>query len=257
MAHTTCRTAFTLVELLVVIGIIATLVAILLPTLNSARASARSVQCLSNQKQVFTSVLLYVSDNDSSLPYAWAPNNELVNRTLRLYLNQDEKRGSIAEASQCPAALIEETEPFFTTYGVNLGTFIFSPDYVVPPRPTEKISSVPRSTEIFAFGDVNQVKETGGNPNGGSHEFVYFTDLTNAAPDGFVYQPDEVSEIDASAPLPTVNNVDIVGRPGAFRYRHGSSVSETQGSANVVFHDGHAENLKIGQLTQQNVAVTY
>lgn len=55
--------AFTLIELLVVVAIIATLIAILLPSLSAAREQARVSVCLSNMRQIVMAGSTYVSDN--------------------------------------------------------------------------------------------------------------------------------------------------------------------------------------------------
>jgi len=63
---------FTLVELLVVIGIIALLISILLPALNKARAAAQLVQCSSNMRQLAAAVFIYQSENNGSYPPPWS-----------------------------------------------------------------------------------------------------------------------------------------------------------------------------------------
>ena len=59
---------FTLVELLVVIGIIALLISILLPSLAKARQSAIDVACQSGMRQAFTAIAMYIQDNRGAYP---------------------------------------------------------------------------------------------------------------------------------------------------------------------------------------------
>lgn len=60
--------AFTLVELLVVIGVISVLIAILLPALNKAREAAKGVACLSNLRQLGQALTLYAGANRMHYP---------------------------------------------------------------------------------------------------------------------------------------------------------------------------------------------
>jgi prepilin-type N-terminal cleavage/methylation domain-containing protein len=69
------QSAFTLVELLVVIGIIAVLIGILFPALRRARESAQRVQCLSNMRQIAGAIIAFANDHNGKMPSAatWTP----------------------------------------------------------------------------------------------------------------------------------------------------------------------------------------
>ncbi len=65
--------AFTLVELLVVIGIIAVLIGVLLPALSKAREQAKTVQCASRLRNLGQAVLMYANENKGKFPQTYAP----------------------------------------------------------------------------------------------------------------------------------------------------------------------------------------
>src|SRR5688572_20711609 len=65
------RGGFTLVELLVVIGIIALLIGILLPALNKARAAANTTKCAANLRTVGQMIAMYATNNKQKLPLSY------------------------------------------------------------------------------------------------------------------------------------------------------------------------------------------
>jgi prepilin-type N-terminal cleavage/methylation domain-containing protein len=85
------KQSFTLIEMLVVIGIIGILAAMVMPALGSARAAGQKTDCINNKKQLITAMIAYSTDNDSAMIYCGSKGND--SRTYAAILNGLDGRG--------------------------------------------------------------------------------------------------------------------------------------------------------------------
>jgi prepilin-type N-terminal cleavage/methylation domain-containing protein/prepilin-type processing-associated H-X9-DG protein len=103
--------AFTLVELLVVIGIIALLISILLPALGKARRQANTAKCMSNLRQITMAFTMYCGDNKGVIvnpveyDASFKPTTVFWHQRLSYYMNKRQARGSIVNQSELSGAL--------------------------------------------------------------------------------------------------------------------------------------------------------
>src|SRR5688572_12598528 len=103
--------AFTLVELLVVIGIIAIMLGILLPTISKARKAAQATQCLSNLRQLHMSTATYMQmSKNRCFPYYGGSTNILWQAIILPYVNQRAGKFDIYSTNATTAAEVAKMQ---------------------------------------------------------------------------------------------------------------------------------------------------
>lgn len=206
--------AFTLVELLVVMGVIAVLIALLLPTLSGARKSARAVECKAQLRELFAAQNFYADDNDGRYVIGTVTGNARWEAQLEKYLTQ--RSGDHARVYHCPSLAPERATMKASSYGVN-------PSIRMPFWNAQRHRKMDAARIIF-MGD----KAATGD------DFL-------TSDDGYYFHH----------PRPTVQPGWVLSlqHSGRTSLRHGKD-----NLANMVMADGHVESMPAPQLVRESGA---
>lgn len=254
----THRQGFTLIELLVVISIIALLVSILLPALQSARQSAQSIRCASNTRNFSQATAAYSNDNDDFLPGcnglapsvglrfpAWATR-------LKVYL------GGAYEVFRCPSRPDEYVWARYTasTPGKPAWAIRFADDALEKEYGIESGEAIPLGTVgggiFFSYG----YNDWGTAGDGRSLHSGAGGDMwvaNSGVKHGQLVQPADMilisdrGDMDDQGPYPWRWNIDPVadGVGGDGREQPAAIHS---GGSNVSFADGHTQRMNKEEL---------
>jgi len=148
--------AFTLVELLVVIGIIAVLISVLLPTLAAARRYGQSVRCQSNLRQIAAGFYVYTSENRDRYPPCLAAESDGTSWFKDRYLGNILARDAIVKGNAlftCPA-----DDDSRISYSVNIWT-ASAIDPEIPPVGTLWGPAPHRSSQVILLTESWSYRE--------------------------------------------------------------------------------------------------
>ena len=150
------RGAFTLVELLVVISVIAVLIALLLPALDKARARSRQIACMSNTKQLVLAHMGYIHDNlEYTIPsVTYEPTVTFWNQNIGQYMNNS------PTINVCPEAPLQGIAPVGqhnSGYGWNF--YWLTHNGVLPLYywPTARLDKIVNPSDTINLGDAHSV----------------------------------------------------------------------------------------------------
>jgi prepilin-type N-terminal cleavage/methylation domain-containing protein/prepilin-type processing-associated H-X9-DG protein len=206
------RRAFTLAELLVVIGIFAILVVIQLPALARAKTQTKAISCLSNERQIATATMMYTVDYKKYPGCLWMASNAYYVWPIRLLPMMSGNRA----AFWCPAA--NPNSRWDTNFNNSLG------------YPTDRYAVTPSSRFSYGYNDWGAYGAGGRFGLGGDVDSP-----SNEISDSEVKRPSDMimladSRVDGSFD----GSIDPTTSSEWPSSRH-------QGRTTLVFCDGHAE----------------
>jgi prepilin-type processing-associated H-X9-DG protein/prepilin-type N-terminal cleavage/methylation domain-containing protein len=220
------RVGFTLVELLVVIGIIALLISILLPALSRARNSAKTLACLSNLRTLGQAAAMYAGEHKQYLPYPTTTLGEeyLWFNVLDPYLqaNEDHK-GRTGVASERNYKRYKQCEVYESFEG---GQYTGAQDALKEFARTYKMNSMLRHNNPASPARVIEIRQ--------SSEVVFIGDGVSLDLTG------PVADLWESGQFSMEVN-DVTEANPALRHN---------GGANILFIDGHASNIVLKPITK-------
>ena len=174
------RKAFTLVELLVVIGIIAILIALLMPALRRARDSANRTKCLANMRELTIAYLMYADAHKGKIPYGGTadadPAQDKDNANNTPWVRNDNTEQAIMDGSlwnysknvglyRCPSDSTANARSYSINNFMNgeIGYYNRWKGTYDPAR-VQKLSQVRRPTEVIVF--IEEYDNRGFNKGG-------------------------------------------------------------------------------------------